>query len=115
MEKSEADVRQFLARFLPKLKTWGIIYLNRDKNIEALTQLAITASQRDSIIQSLRVEDYVETLESLMMGRSNYLWVFGKEIDCKEVYIKVAIGEPSSKTICISFHLAEYPLKYAFK
>lgn len=60
MEKSEADVRQFLARFLPKLKTWGIIYLNRDKN-------------------------------------------------------KVAIGEPSSKTICISFHLAEYPLKYAFK
>lgn len=41
MEKSEADVRQFLARFLPKLKTWGVIYLNRDKNIAALTQLAI--------------------------------------------------------------------------
>lgn len=115
MVKSDAEVNQFLARFLPKLKTWGIVYLNREKNLAALKELAITAAQRDSIIQSLCVVDYVETLESLMPGRSDYLWVFGKQIDGKEVYIKVAVGEPSSKTICISFHLAEYPLKYAFK
>ena len=93
MEKSEAEVKQFLARFLPKLRTWGIIYLNREKNLAALTELAITASQRDA----------------------EYLWVFGKEVNGKEVYIKVAVGAPSSQTICISFHLAEYPLKYVFK
>lgn len=59
MEKNEAEVRQFLARFLPKLDMWGIIYLNREKNLTALAELGLT--------------------------------------------------------ICISFHLADHPLKYAFK
>ena len=115
MEKSEAEVKKFLASFLPKLDMWGIVYLNREKNLSALAELGITAAQRDDIIKDLKVEDYVECLESVILPDNNLMWVFGKVIDEKEVYIKVAVGKPSSKTICISFHIAEYPLKYAFK
>lgn len=115
MEKNEAEVKQFLARFLPKLDIWGIIYLNREKNLAALTELGITAAQRDDIVKDLKAEDYIECFESSILSGKELLWVFGKELDGKEVYIKVAVGEPSSKTICVSFHLADYPLKYAFK
>ena len=115
MEKNEAEVRQFLARFLLKLDMWGIIYLNREKNLTALAELGLTAAQRDGIIRDLKVEDYVECFESVILPDNDLLWVFGKEVDGKDVYIKVAVGKPSSKTICISFHLADHPLKYAFK
>ena len=115
MEKNEAEVRQFLARFLLKLDMWGIIYLNREKNLTALAELGLTAAQRDGIIRDLKVEDYVECFESVILPDNDLLWVFGKEVDGKDVYIKVAVGKPSSKTICISFHLADRPLKYAFK
>ena len=43
------------------------------------------------------------------------MWVFGKDCNGIDIYIKIALGEPNSNTICISFHTAEHPLKYAFK
>lgn len=43
------------------------------------------------------------------------MWVFGKDYKGTELYIKIAMGQPDSKTICISFHEAEYPIQYAYK
>lgn len=43
------------------------------------------------------------------------MWVFGKDMEGKELYIKISMGMPNSKTICISFHEAEHPINYAFK
>ena len=43
------------------------------------------------------------------------MWVFGKDYDGTELYIKISLGAPGSKTICISFHEAEHPLSYPFK
>ena len=41
--------------------------------------------------------------------------VFGKDVKGREVFIKITLGYENGQTICISFHLAEYPLKYPFK
>ena len=43
------------------------------------------------------------------------MWVFGKDCDGVDVYVKIALGKPNTNTIYISFHTAEHPLKYAFK
>lgn len=49
------------------------------------------------------------------------MWVFGKDVKDREVYIKLQIIEAiqqngmKSQTICISFHIAEHPLVYPFK
>ncbi len=40
---------------------------------------------------------------------------FGKKIKKVDVYIKITIGFPNSSVVCISFHIAEHPLKYLFK
>ncbi len=43
------------------------------------------------------------------------MWVFGKDVKGKEVYIKITLGKPNSHTICISFHKAEFPMSYPLK
>ncbi|MBU6342850.1 MAG: hypothetical protein KGS48_15260 [Bacteroidetes bacterium] len=43
------------------------------------------------------------------------LWIFGKEIKGKEVYIKITLGQPNNPTICISFHFSNFPMYYPFK
>lgn len=115
MIKSEEEVRAFLNRFFPKFDVWGILYINREKNLEALKMLGITSAMRDSVIRSLDTKDYVETINTLMLQGDNELWVFGKDYDGTELYIKIAIGAPNDKTICISFHLAEHSIDYAYK
>ena len=43
------------------------------------------------------------------------MWVFGKDFNGSELYIKISMGAPRSNTICISFHEAEHHLNYPFK
>ena len=111
--KSREEVESFLQQFLPKLEVWGIIFLNRDKNQEALSALGIVPSARETIVRQIGPDDYVETfLKSSCYGE---MWVFGKDFKGKELYIKISLGQPNNKTICISLHEAEGKIKYAFK
>lgn len=111
--KTKTEVETYLRQFLPKMDVLGIFFLNREKNQEALKMLGITPSARKEIIRSITAEDYIETI----MDEFSYgdMWVFGKDCNSMEVYVKIALGKPNTNTICISFHAAEHPLKYAFK
>lgn len=111
--KTQQEVEAFLQQFMPKFSIWGILFLDRDKNNETLRQLDMAPHSREDIIRNLESIDYVETIQDIMSWGD--MWVFGKDVMDKEVYIKIALGNPSSNTICISFHLAEYPINYAFK
>ena len=112
MIKTKQEVEQFLSLFGVKFDIWGIFYLDRDKNEEALKALGITPKARDEIVRKIQTDDYVETLPADFF---NEMWVFGKDMDRTELYIKIALGQPNNRTICISFHVAEHPIKYAFK
>lgn len=107
------EVQNFIARFLPKFEVWGIIFLEREKNAEALRVLGISGKIREDVIRSIEPDDYVETI--INESSLGDMWVFGKDYDGSELYIKIAMGEANSKTICISFHKAEYPIKHAFR
>lgn len=111
--KSQQEVESFLLQFMPKLDVWGIFFINRDKNIEALKSLGITDSYRVQMIKQIEVTDYVETISDAVTFGD--MWVFGKDMNGKEIYIKISLGRPDSQTICISFHEAQYPINYAFK
>ena len=111
--RAKKDVEDFLRQFLPKMDVLGIIFLNRSKNQEALKMLGITPSARKEIIKSITADDYIETvLDKFSYGD---MWVFGKDCDGVDIYVKIALGKPNTNTICIPFHTAEHPLKYAFK
>jgi hypothetical protein len=53
-------------------------------------------------------------LEEKLYGGSD-MWVFGKTLKKKEVYIKITLGAYGGSVICISFHLAEYKMQYPLK
>lgn len=61
-------------------------------------------------IRSLCVKHYYETLFDDKQRGTMPLFVFIKEIQRKQVYIKIKLKEikESEKVICISFHFAEY-------
>ena len=110
------DVRSFLEQFHAKMKIFGIIYRDdRGKNQKALEELEIVPSFRKVIIENLKVEEYVEGPIIDTLNHLGEMWVFGKDVKGREVYIKIMISNVGGQTICISFHLAESKLTYPLK
>lgn len=110
------EIQRFLNQFHEKMKVFGIIYRDdRGKNQKTLEELEIIPSFRKVIIESLIVEDYIQgpvVDELYLLGD---MWVFGKDVKGREVYIKIMLGGEGCQTICISFHISEKPMCYPFK
>lgn len=110
------DVKTFLEQFNIKAQVFGILFRDdRPKNRETLLQLEITHLQREMIVKSLQVKDYVEGPVIDALNKKGEMWVFGKDVKGCEVYIKITLGYENGQTICISFHIADHPLEYPFK
>jgi len=113
---TKEDVESFLKRFHQKLKVFSIIFRDdRGKNTQTLAELEITPKYRESIIKELKVEDYSQGPIVDTLNHFGDMWVFGKDVREREVYIKISLGRDNCQTICISFHIAQYKMKYPFK
>lgn len=113
---SKHEVETYLKELKLKIDIFGILFLDdRSKNQQTLHDLEISPVKRKEIISSLKVEDY--SLGPLDEKMRNILpmWIFGKEVKKKEVYIKVSMGTENNSAACISFHIAEHHLNYPFK
>ena len=113
---TKEEIRVFLEEFNLKMNILDILFRdNRGKNAQALVDLELRPIDRKKILEGLKVLDYVEgPLEEKLYGGAD-MWVFGKEIKSKEVYIKISMGFVGVSVICISFHLSEYPMSYPFR
>ena len=110
------EVKVFLEQFNTKVQVFGILFRDdRSKNREALQQLDITPLQRELIVKNLVVQDYVEGPIIDILNKSGEMWVFGKDVKGREVYIKITLGYQNGQTICISFHIADHAMTYPFK
>lgn len=75
--KTQYEVEAFLRQFMPMFDIWGIIFLNREKNLQTQLELGLKESDRKDIVRSIDTLDYVETIEdALSYGE---MWVFGKK------------------------------------
>ena len=110
------EVKAFLEQFNVKAQIFGISFRDdRGKNRETLLRLDISPLQREVIVKSLQVQDYVEGPVIDVLNKESEMWVFGKDVKGREVYIKITLGYQNGQTICISFHVVEHPLVYPFK
>ena len=110
------EVRAFLDQFNIKAQVLGILFRDdRSKNRKALVELDITPFQREMIVKSLLPQDYVQGPVIDELNKQKEIWVFGKDVKGREVYIKISLGYQNGQTICISFHISEHPLNYPFK
>ena len=111
---SKQQVARFLEAFQRSMAKVGWLWImNRDRNRDGLVAVGITKRQREDVIRSLAPEDYCsgplpdET-------RPGDVWVFGKHVEGTEVYIKLKLTQTEAPK-CLSFHPAEYKLRYPFR
>jgi hypothetical protein len=113
---SKDQIEAFLRDFKYKLGFWGLfIRTSRDKNFVTMTQLEYSIEDVKNELKGLEFRDYAEGPVEETLYKGADMWVFGKVIQSKEIYIKITMGQPSSKVLCISFHFAEGPLNYPYK
>jgi len=113
---TEKIVANYLKEFKVKMAIWGVLFRDeRGKNAQTLVDLEIRPVDRLKVLENLEAKDYSQgPLEEKIYGGAD-MWVFGKTIKKKEVYIKITMGPPDSRSLCISFHLAEHKMKYPLK
>jgi hypothetical protein len=98
------------------MSIWDVLFRDdRGKNTTTLTSLELRPIERKKVLESLEGLDYSEgPVEEKLYGGSA-MWVFGKIVKKREIYIKITMGAPGSSVICISFHLAEHKMSYPLK
>lgn len=114
--RTEWEVTSFLKDFKQKMKFWDVLFRDdRGKNAQALIDLELRPIERKAILETLEYKDYSEgPLEEKLYGGTD-MWVFGKTIKKREVYIKITMGAMGCSVICISFHLAQHKMQYPLK
>lgn len=111
----EREVLKFLTDFKQRMQVFGVLFRDdRNKNFMTLSSLGITPKAREEVLFQLDCRDYCEGPIQEILYKHAEMWVFGKIINAREVYIKISMGFVGVSVICISFHIAEYPLKYPF-
>ncbi len=113
---SKQEVETYLKELKVKMKIFGVMFFDdRGKNQQTLHDLEISPAKRKEILYSLNADDYSQgPLDEKMHGILP-MWVFGKRVKKKEVYIKISMGIENNEAVCISFHIAEHPMNYSFK
>jgi hypothetical protein len=110
------EIQLFLSDFHIKMDIWGIVFRDdRGKNRQTLLDLEINKNERNKVLKSLTRHDYSEGPLPEKMGGGADMWVFGKIVRGKDIYIKITMGIKGAQVICISFHIAEHPMKYPYK
>jgi uncharacterized protein YxeA len=76
-----------------------------------LFQLDYSTEDIVSALKTLTIRNYYETLFDKKGMELPMFFVFCKEIQNKDIYIKVKIKDRIKETVfCISFHFAEHPM-----
>ncbi len=117
MSASKEAVATFLKVFKSVVTDGrGLDVVPRTVNRDALIELGLTERNRRQEILGLSVQDYCSGPEP-DNDRPGELWVFGRIMDGREVYIKLKIAEVNGEKVakCLSFHSAEYSMTYPFK
>ena len=84
------------------------------------TLLALHYDSRDVIneLKTLTIDNYSESMVDSVSPQFNILYVFGKIIKERDIYIKVRIKKRRVGTkfvFCLSFHFARNPISYRYK
>lgn len=117
MAADATKVSSFLRELKSIISTGrGLDFIPRPENNQTILALGFTKKNVDAEILALSVADYCQgPLPD--RDRPGHVWVFGRHIEGKEIYIKLKIAQAGDVQIakCISFHEANHPLNYPLR
>ena len=109
------DIDCLLYTFKALKEKHGILFYQREKNIQALLTLGVSAQQREAIVMGLEPRDYYRGPREDVLVSGAEFWEFGKMVRNYMVYIKLSIGVNGSPVCCFSFHPAEREMVFPYK
>jgi hypothetical protein len=113
--------RPFIEAFLKALREailkHGLRVVSRSSNNQALIDLGLTPERREEVILNLQCENYAQGPLADDQGLPGDVWIFGCEIDGREVYVKLKIFTVQNEKYakCLSFHPSQHSLHYPLK
>lgn len=115
---TRAEVERFLAQVRKTIPT-SFDMRRAAKNKEAILALGYNYAAVKQEIESLEASHFSEGPVD-EHNAINQVWIFGKIIQNREVYIKIKLigmnnqGREVDTVHCLSFHFAEYNLDYPY-
>ncbi|MFK7925153.1 MAG: toxin [Bacteroidia bacterium] len=109
---SPEKVQHFLQDFVTTKNQNGMVFLDRQKNLQALLDLEIGVEEREAIIEKLTYRNYYKGPRPDGLRPGLEFWEFGTQVKGREVYVKLALGIVDGPTLCYSFHPAERAIRY---
>ena len=97
-----------------------IVKSNKDE-IEYSTGYLMLDLEYDALdvvkrLKELTIAEYSETLIDKDDDKPPLLFVFGKDINSRLVYIKLKIkGDQTKRVLCLSFHYAKHDMVFPYK
>lgn len=114
MTCDKEQIESFLSDFKQKMKERnGFTMVPRKKNSDDLKSLGIKTITVKGIINSLNFIHYYSGPEGDSKYPGNKLWVFGYVFNGKLLYIKLS-DDLKYKAKCISFHKADFQMKFPY-
>lgn len=114
---SQDEIAEFLKEFKRvAVKGRGLDIIPPPEKNPTIVMLGLTEKNVKDEILRISVEDYCDgPLED--KDKPGYLWAFGRTVYHCEIYIKLKLANVSGIGVakCISFHIAEFPMKYPYK
>ncbi len=93
----------------------SFFFIDNRKNRQTLMDLDYGHEDVVAQLKDLQLSDYSESLLDRDDPNPPILYVFGKTIEEKEIYIKIKIREQESRrVICVSFHHAEHSMPHPY-
>ncbi|HEY3282615.1 MAG TPA: hypothetical protein VGN26_10105 [Armatimonadota bacterium] len=102
------DAEEFLNRCKTILVTFGLVFVPRNKNRQALSDLGLSIVDAKAIVLKLTPDCYVRGPDPDEDGSSGEVWVFGPKVGRQTIYVKLKLDGCIAK--CLSFHPPERPL-----
>lgn len=96
----------FLKESKKRVKNNGLVLIPRKKNMDSIYKMGLTIPIIEEIICNLTIDDYYSGPEEDHLSPEDTIWVFLVE-DIEKIYIKLKLVD-DDKTVCISFHEAEF-------
>ena len=111
-----AEIQAFLKEFKFKLSFRDkILLVSRPKNFDTIKDLELSVLGVKEELKKIEVADYYQGPLEEVVFQGMPMWVFGRSIKSREVYIKITMGKKDEDPICISFHFSEFPMAYPYK
>jgi hypothetical protein len=118
---SIAEIDAFLQEFKLHARKNKLYGEDRREYKQDLIELSLTVKQRNNIILSLEISNYIDGPKP-DRDRAGEIWEFGILLDGVEIYIKLKLvayqpaGEKELvfRSKCISLHKAKYPLSFPY-